>query len=257
MMSDSEDIWLNSGGCRLKAGLFKPRAAADRRLPGLVYCCGFPGSDKSSRKIAEAFSGGGYASVWFDYRGVRESEGELDFVSQVDDLEAAVDYLQSREEVGDKIAVVGHCYGGRAAIRAAADDQRIKAVAVWDTVGDIRDQVETLGFRISWRLYVALWARGVHGTRGMYEKAKEAAYKLNPMDHVQRISPRPLLIVHRRKDPNAPVAHAYELERHAGQPKTLIVAEGWTHSDSDSFFSSGERNDGAIRLTLDWLRKNM
>ena len=142
-----------------------PRAAAERRLPGLVYCCGFPGSDNSSRKIAEALSGGDYVSVWFDYRGVRDSEGELDFVSQIDDLNATVDYLVSREEVNDKIVLVGHCYGGRVAIRAAAEDQRIKAVAVWDTVGDIRDQVETLGFRISWKLYVSLWARDVHGTR--------------------------------------------------------------------------------------------
>jgi fermentation-respiration switch protein FrsA (DUF1100 family) len=91
----------------------------------------------------------------------------------------------------------------------------------------------------------------------MYDKVKEAAVKLNPIDHVHRISPRPLLIIHRRKDPNAPVNHAYELERHARQPKTLVVAEGWAHSDSDSFFSSGERKDGAIRLTLDWLKKNL
>jgi dienelactone hydrolase len=256
-MSDSEDIWLNSGGCRLKGGLFIPKAAADRRLPGLIYCCGFPGSDKSSQKIAEALSRDNYVSVWFDYKGVRESEGELNLVSQVDDLKAAVDYLESREEIGDKIVVVGHCFGGRVAIRVAAEDQRIKALAVWDTVGDIRDQVETLGFRISWKLYVALWVRNVHGTQGIYDKVKEAAIDLNPIDHVHKISPRPLLIIHRRKDPQAPIEHAYELERHARQPKMLIVGEGRMHSDSDSFFSSGDRKDGAIRLTLNWLKKNI
>jgi len=120
-----EDVWLNSGGCRLKGGLFVPRAAEERRLPGLIYCCGFPGSDESSRKIAEAFSREGYVTLWFDYRGIRESEGEIDFVSQVDDRAR----LESREEVNDQIVVVGHCYGGRVAIRAVAEDQRVRARA--------------------------------------------------------------------------------------------------------------------------------
>jgi len=199
-----EEVWFNSGGFRLRGGLFVPTAAAERKLPGLVYCCGFPGSDKSSLKIAEALSGGDYVALWFDYRGIRDSEGELDFVSQVDDLKAALDYLESRDGVSDRIAVVGHCYGGRVAICAAAEDHRIKAVAVWDTIGDVRDQVETLGFRITWRLYVALWVRNVRGTQGMYDKVKEAAIKLNPIDYLDRIPPRPLLIIHRRKDPMAP-----------------------------------------------------
>ncbi len=138
-----------------------------------------------------------------------------------------------------------------------ARDHRVRAVAVWDTVGDIREQVETLVFRITWGLYVTLWARNVHGKRGMNEKVKEAAVKLNPVDCIGRISPRPLLIIHREKDMMAPVDYAYELERNAGQPKELVIAEGRMHSDSDSFFSSKDRDDGAIRLTLDWLNRKI
>lgn len=155
---------VNSEDFRLKGGLFIPRAT-ETKLPGLIYCCGFPGSDKTSLKIAKALSGGGYVALWFDYKGIRDSEGELDFVSQVDDLKAALDYLESRDEVSDRIAVIGHCYGGRVAICAAAEDRRIKAVAVWDTIGDVRDQVETLGFHITWRLYVALWVEMFAGLR--------------------------------------------------------------------------------------------
>ncbi len=70
-----------------------------------------------------------------------------------------------------------------------------------------------------------------------------------------RISPRPLLIIHRRKDMIISADYAYELEQHAGQPKELIVAEGRMHMDSNPFFSSKERDDGAIRLTLDWLKR--
>lgn len=256
-MLDVEDVWFNSGDFRLRGGIFIPSVAAERRLPGLIYCSGFPGNDKTSSKITKALSGEGYIVLWFNYKGIRDSEGELDFVSQVDDLKAAIDYLKSREEVSDVIAVIGHCYGGRVAIRVAAEDQRVKAIAVWDTIGDVRGQVETLSFRITWKLYVALWARNVRGVERMYDKVKEAAIKLNPIDYVGRISPRPLLIIHRRKDIMVSVENAYELERHASHPKELIIAEGRMHTDTDSFFSAVERKNGAIRLTLNWLDKNL
>ncbi len=101
-------------------------------------------------KIAKALSEGGYAALWFDYRGIRASEGELNFLFQIDDLKAAVDLLGTQREIADNIAVIGHCFGGRVAICTAAEDPRIKAVAVWAPIGDRRGQIETLGFRIPW-----------------------------------------------------------------------------------------------------------
>jgi len=74
------------------------------------------------------------------------------------------------------------------------------------------------------------------------------------MNYVKEISPRPLLIVQRKNDFLAPVIHAHEVYEQAGEPKKLVIAEGRMHSDSDPFFSSAEREDGAIRITLDWLK---
>jgi len=51
------------------------------------------------------------------------------------------------------------------------------------------------------------------------------------------------------------VDHAHEIYEQAGEPKKLVIAEGWVHSDKDPFFSSAEREDGAIRITLDWLNE--
>jgi len=49
------------------------------------------------------------------------------------------------------------------------------------------------------------------------------------------------------------VIHAHELYKQAGEPKKLVIAEGWKHYDNDPFYSSAERENGAIRITLDWL----
>jgi len=77
---------------------------------------------------------------------------------------------------------------------------------------------------------------------------------LGHLDHVKDISPRPLLIVHRKNDFLARVDHAHEIYEQAREPRKLVIAEGWRHSDRDPFFSSAERENGAIRITLDWLK---
>lgn len=129
-----ERVWFNSGEYRLSGNFFAPDSASEKPLPGLIHCSGFPGDKKSVLKIAEALSDGGYSVLEFDFRGIRESEGELDFASQVDDLKSALTYLETRKEVNKElVGVVGHCYGGMIGIVTAAKDLRIKAVAVWDT----------------------------------------------------------------------------------------------------------------------------
>ena len=50
-----------------------------------------------------------------------------------------------------------------------------------------------------------------------------------------------------------PVDFAHELYEEAGEPKELIIGKGRNHSELSSFFTSEKREDGAIRLTLEWL----
>jgi len=135
----AEKAWFSSGPYRLSGNFFAPDSASEKPLPGLIYCSGFPGDKESVLKIAEGLSGGGYSVLEFDYRGVRESEGGVDFASEVDDLKAALTYLETRKEVNKEwIGVAGHCMGGAIAIVAAAKDQRIKAVAAWATSGNYK-----------------------------------------------------------------------------------------------------------------------
>jgi len=76
--------------------------------------------------------------------------------------------------------------------------------------------------------------------------------KMDPMDYVNQIAPRPLLIIHRRSDLGASVRHAHELYEQAEEPKKIVIAKGMGHMDSDPFYSSAKREDGAIKTTLAW-----
>ncbi len=250
-----EKVWFNSGRYRLSGNFLLPDSISEKPTPGLIYCSGFPGDKESAIKIAKGLSDGGYSVLEFDFRGIRKSEGELEFASQVDDLKAGLTYLETRKEVNKQlIGVVAHCYGGMIAIVTAAKDLRIKAVAVWDTPGNYKRALRTLRSRrgnIFMKLYA--WSkRSQYRSKHALDQMENLGH-LDPMDHVKEISPRPLLIIHRKKDLMIPVDHAHDIYEQAAEPKKLVIVEGRRHSDTDPFFSSAEREDGAVEITLEWL----
>jgi fermentation-respiration switch protein FrsA (DUF1100 family) len=82
---------------------------------------------------AELLSIAGLTTLAFDHRGFGESGGRRqheDSQGKLADLRAAVSVLAARAEVDPaRIGLVGVCLGGGYAIRAAAADPRVKAVA--------------------------------------------------------------------------------------------------------------------------------
>ena len=251
-----EEVWFKSNDFELAGTLCIPKGATKKKFPGLIYCSGFAGYKKSRMKIIQGLcNSGDYVVFTFDFRGIRKSEGKLDFAAQVDDLKAAITYLQSRKEVDDRIIVVGMCLGGAVAICTAAQDQRIKAVAIWDTPvlsqPDL-DRMLKLPGAISTRIHGFYHSWHVSGTMG-YNKKAWAWAKINPIECISNISPRPLLIIHRKNDIQVPSRYAHVLYDKAREPKKLIMVDGRNHSELADFFTSTDKKDGAINLTLDWL----
>ena len=91
-----------------------------------------------ARRLAEA----GYAALVFDPRFRGESGGaprNLESpMAKVDDVRAAVDFLSAHPAVDPvRIALLGICQGSSEIVRAAADDDRVRAVAT--LAGHYRD----------------------------------------------------------------------------------------------------------------------
>jgi pimeloyl-ACP methyl ester carboxylesterase len=254
-MEHSKHFKVSSNGYELDTGMFNP--AEDAKSKGvIIYCCGFPGDINTSKKISYSFSQLGYMSYYFDYRGIRKSEGTLDFIKQVDDLQSIVSFIQETSSSTSKIIVVGHGFGGRVAICASAIDERIDGCVVWESIGDTREEMKQWVRIMSWRLYNLLWVRNVNGKEGLMEKIKNTADLLNPVECIRDISPRPVLIIHRRRDPMVSVDHAFSLWKNALDPKEFILDNGWMHSDDDVFFTS-TKEESAISFTDVWIMKNI
>lgn len=115
------------------AGLLRG-AQAGRPRPGVVLTGPFTGvKEQVVGTYASILATAGFATLAFDHRGFGESggrPGHEDSQGKLADLRAAVSVLASRAEVdATSIGVVGICLGGGYAVRAAAADPRVKAVA--------------------------------------------------------------------------------------------------------------------------------
>ena len=74
----------------------------------------------ASSRVSKAMAAQGYAVLRFDFTGLGESEGDFadtNFVSNLDDLVAAADYLAKKYEAPKLL--VGHSLGGAAVVHAA------------------------------------------------------------------------------------------------------------------------------------------
>ena len=109
-------------------------AEADHRQPAVVLTGPFTGvKEQVVGTYAELLTAAGLATLAFDHRGFGESGGHRqheDSQGKLADLRAAVGVLADRAEVDPaRIGMVGICLGGGYAVRAAATDPRIRAVA--------------------------------------------------------------------------------------------------------------------------------
>ncbi len=133
------DITFESGRYTLHGELLLPQPADS--VPMIVFLVG-SGANSSHRTLYKnfveqnleaLFLEEGYGILYFDKRGVGDSEGRwqrTDLYERADDAKAAIDYLKGLSGIDDsRIAVVGHSQGGWVAeILAARYPNDVKAM---------------------------------------------------------------------------------------------------------------------------------
>jgi fermentation-respiration switch protein FrsA (DUF1100 family) len=133
-----ERVTFRSQGLALVGDLWLPEESphtGPSGLPGLVLTGPLTGvKDQVVGTYAERLSAEGFAALAFDHRNFGDSEGEPrqheDGAGKLADMRDAVGFLASRPEVDSgRVGVVGVCLGGGYAVRAAAFDPRVRAVA--------------------------------------------------------------------------------------------------------------------------------
>ena len=280
-------VGFHSDGLKLAGIVHIPHdLGPGERRAAFVILHGFGGNKDGHGQtvMAEQLTAWGYVTMRIDFRGCGESEGEhgrIICLDQVADTSSAITYMVSRPEVDpERVALVGSSFGAAVAIYTGGADPRVAAVISSGGWGDgerkFRRQHPTPE---AWERFTTMLEDGrKHRERtgkslmvprfdivpiperlrrnmsagSIMEFPAETAqsmYEFRADDMVEKISPRPLLLLHSANDSVTPTHESIELFRRAKQPAELYLL-----SDVDHFMFNQE-NPRVTRLVSDWLAR--
>jgi hypothetical protein len=242
---------------------------------------------------ARVLNEAGYVVLTFDYKGWGESEGSRGRLaphSRVADVQAALTFLAAQDGVDrDRLGLYGTSYGGSTVIWTAAIDSRVRSVVSVVGVGDGRRWMRSVRRPDEWhdllersaqdaerrvlsgeselvgRSEILLPDRQSAELAAAARKDNPAALDTLPLECVDetlafhaewvvdRIAPRPLLLITTDDDRLVPPEESRALFERAGEPKKLVVLEGFGHYEvyvPPAF-------DQVMAETTAWFRKHL
>ncbi len=263
---------------------------AGERRPGIVLCHGFTGvRTMILGDYAKAFAEAGFVAMTFDSRGYGGSEGtwrRLIPLEQIDDIRNAISYFETLPEVDpDRIGLWGTSFGGANAPYTAAVDNRIRAVVGQVGFGDgerflldtrrfgerdhllkkvaedrRRRATEGVGDRLS-----PLDALNSPQTNAFLGDALkdvkpaqidiswetiEKTLEYKPIEIVDRIAPRALLLIGARDDDLCKIEGYEKMYERAREPKKFVVLP-ITHYE----IYAGKWLAESSRLAVEWFER--
>jgi alpha-beta hydrolase superfamily lysophospholipase len=184
--------------------------------PGVVIVHGAGSRKENHADFARLAVASGWAALAFDLPGHGASEPPMSGTA-VEDVIAMATLLGSEEGVDtSRVAVRGSSLGGFLAISAAAASSEIAGViAICPPSQEQLARVLRRGgleMRVGDPIGLEAWL--------LAQDIGQA---------VERIAPRPLILMHAEGDTQVPSDHSEELYERAGEPRKLIIAPGGAH----------------------------
>jgi len=244
------EIRLKADGLELVGELDIP--SGNKVRPALCICHGIPATppdpgDRGYALLAQRFCQAGFITLIFNFRGTGRSEGNLDILGWSRDLHAALDFLYDLGEVDrSRLCLLGFSGGAAVAIYAAAHDPRVSLVATCACPADFRSLAhrETPSETIQrFRQIGAIRDEDFPSSTEEWQRGFET---VTPIKWIDKISPRPLLLVHGDADELIPLEHAHRLYRKAEEPKELKIIPGAGHRM--------RLEEAAMASIQDWLK---
>lgn len=265
---------------------------AGERRAGIILCHGYSGiRNLILPDYAKIFAAAGYVVLSFDYRGFGGSEGpkwRIMQLEQVDDIRNAITWLENQPEIDpDRIGLWGTSNGGAHAPYVAGIDERVKAAVGQVGYGDghrlimeirsaeeRRELEKLLGEDRKQRVLTgqggaatidallaspqtrAFFAEALKAVPEIYSEvpwaSAEKTLEYRPIDVVDRIAPRALLLIGAEKDDLCKFDGYRDLYERAREPKKLVGLP-ITHYE----IYQPEWVEKSAKLALEWYDRHL
>ena len=159
----------------------------------------------------------GYNVFMFEYRGYGNNPGKLSLDKTISDLNLALDYVLSKEDLSP-VSLYGQSLGGSITAYVAANYKNrasFSSVVLESPFSGYRTIVREK-FAESW----VTWPL-------QYPLSWLVSDKYSPIDSIHKISPVPLLIIHSHSDRVIPDSHGKRLYEAALPPKEFLAVNGF------------------------------
>jgi len=244
------ELSLTVEGIKIVGELYLPEGSG-KAFPALCICHGIPSgkpadpADGGYPLLAERFCSAGFVTLIFNFRGTGASEGNLDLLGWVRDLEAAINYLGSCPEV-DRARLYLMGFSGGAAVSAyvAAHNPKVARVILCACPAEFRTLVEQVGSPVNYFRRIGV-IRDKDFPSSPDEWLKGFEY-IAPIQWVDKIAPRPLLILYGEEDDLVEIDQVWRLYEKAREPKEIAIIEGGGHKLRLS--------QKAMDIALKWLK---
>jgi len=229
MRGHQQEVRFPGGAGATLAGVLHLPPHGPPRAGILVAHCFTCGKDLlTSTRLAKGLAAAGWAVLRFDFTGLGESEGEFSdttISTSLRDLDAALDTLAER--AGATIGMVGHSYGGAAALLAAERRADVGSVAVLGAPSSPAHLTRLLSSE-GGRHHVTVGER-----RFALDPDFVADLHRHDLDRCLATLHRPLLVLHGLDDEVVPVEEGEALFAAASQPKAFLPLLGADHLLTD------------------------
>ena len=245
-------VELKVDGLKIVGEVFSPDS--DGPHPALMLCHGIPSGNPKNPDdggyplLAERFVNEGFAVMIFNFRGAGLSEGHFDIMGWTRDLNAALDCFYDYDGVDkQRVSVMAFSGGAMVAIYTVARDERVKALVSCCCPVSITfaKKIEDVEAFIENQRQISI-SRDTLPVQTP-EQIMQNFEQIDPLYCVDRISPRPLLIIHGDKDDLVDPAQAYQIYEKAKQPKELAMIAGAGHRL--------RLEEEAMKVATGWLKK--
>lgn len=184
------------------------------------------GSDRGAL-LAELrlLAGAGFGVLAFDWPGLGQSTGNIRWDGQARGaLTAVIDWLSTQPGVDpSRIGGLGFSIGGYLMVQVAAQDTRLRAVVLESPSPDFSQYVHLHGRR--WGVLSEWGSRLALRGSGLLDPA------VQPLKLIDRIAPRPVLLIGGTRDMNVPAGMVSRLYDAARDPKQVWIVDGASHGD--------------------------
>jgi uncharacterized protein len=214
---DFEEVSFQSGDGLKLGGWYIPAMNSDRTI---IFCAGANGSIDPDVIYAPWFHAAHFNVLMFDWRAHGRSEGSITTLGYHEryDLIAAVEFAKSKGAT--QIGVLGFSMGGAVALSTAAVTPSIEAVAIDGAFVHVlsavagglieRGLADWLAYSLA-RLFLVMTnlRLGIN------------LFEIDPVRWIDRIAPRPLLLIYGDRDPYVSKSEIDQLVDRANEPKEI------------------------------------